>query len=157
MAPWVTEKRSEISKKNFWGEKLCGALGDRETLRGKREKLLEKSTVALRGGGTGVPTLLHQSIYICLHIINSKTRSNRKVISSFIIELPSPDVTSIEMNADAYCIYSQSLIPNTKDSTLWESSDNYDGTRRLETYRAVAKSKGVAGKLEAMIFLRNLV
>lgn len=136
MALWVTEKRSGVSKKSSW----------------------RKALWRLGGGGRAFQLYCTKVyIYICLHIINSKTRSNCKVISSFIIELPSPDVTSIEMNADAYCICSQSLIPNTKDSTLWESSDNYDGTRRLETYRAVAKSKGVAGKLEAMIFLRNLV
>ena len=90
-----------------------------------------------------------------------------------------PDLTSIEMDADTYCIYSQSLIPNTNadtpipslevgeilvrletnstnNSTLWQSFDDCDGTR-LEAYRAVAKSKSVAGKLEVMILLRNLV
>lgn len=45
---------------------------------------------------------------------------------------------------------------SANDSTLWQSSDDCDGTR-LEAYRAVAKSKGVAGKLEAIIFLRSLV
>lgn len=60
----------------------------------------------------------------------------------------SPDVTSIEMEAD-------STSPSL-DSTLWQSSDDRDGIVP-EAYRAVAKSKGVAGKLEALIFLHELV
>lgn len=60
-----------------------------------------------------VSIILHQSIYIGLHIINLKTRSNHKVILFFIIELLSFDITNIEMDANAYCIYLQSSISNT--------------------------------------------
>lgn len=55
-----------------------------------------------------VLTLLHQNIYIDLYIINSKAKSNRKVIfdkMSFIMELLSPNVTSIEIDANACYTY----------------------------------------------------
>lgn len=42
------------------------------------------------------------------------------------------------------------------DSTLWQSSDDCDSIVP-KAYHAVAKSKGVAGKLEALIFLHKLV
>ena len=44
----------------------------------------------------------------------------------------------------------------TNNSTLWQSSNNYNDIR-LEMYYAFAKLKSVAKKFEAIIFFRNLV
>lgn len=116
-----------------------------------------------------VSTLLYQNIYIDFYIINSKTRSNRKVILSFIIELLSLDITSIEIDTDTYYIYLQFLIFNinidisilflevgkifvcletnsTNNATLWKSFNNCDSIK-LESYYAVTKAKSIARKL----------
>lgn len=126
-----------------------------------------------------VSTLLHKSIYISFYIINSKIRSNCKVILFFIIKLPNFNIISIKIETYAYYIHLQSSIPNTNTDTpifsleideilvqlktnfinnfiLWQSFNNFDDTR-LGVYHIIAKSKSIARKLEVMIFFHNLI
>lgn len=55
---------------------------------------------------------MYQSIYINFYSINLKTRLNRKIILSFMIELPSSNIINIKINTNAYYIYLQFLIFN---------------------------------------------